>query len=151
MRRSLLCIEEGIWHGAEWAVFEPNDAPQCLKAKGRAGAIMNIQFRHEGLVGEAPEKADFAGCDADTMTQDDTDNGNVILDVGFAPPSPAEFVIFGIQQLAGRRVGSGGTGGAGRIPGPWQLDMGDPRARPDGRQFPVRLAGATCSGDGGSA
>ena len=96
MRRSALYIEKGIWHGTEWAVFEPNDEPLCLKAKGSVGAIMHLEFRHEALVGRPAGEAYLVTCDPDSMTRDDMNNGNVICNVGFAPLRPAEFVIFRI-------------------------------------------------------
>ena len=67
-------------------MFEPNDERLCLNAKGSAGANMHLEFWHEALVDGAPEDTYFVRCDdPDTLTQDDTDNGNVICDVGFAP------------------------------------------------------------------
>jgi phage tail sheath protein FI len=40
------------------------------------------------------------------MTQDDIDAGRIIIEVGFAPLKPAEFVIIRIQQLAAASEGS---------------------------------------------
>jgi phage tail sheath protein FI len=41
-------------------------------------------------------------CDATTTTQDDIDRGVVGIVVGFAPLKPAEFVVIGLQQIAGQ-------------------------------------------------
>ena len=40
----------------------------------------------------------FVRCDRTTMTQDDIDNGRLIVLIGIAPIKPAEFVIFRIGQ-----------------------------------------------------
>jgi hypothetical protein len=49
------------------------------------------------------EDAFYVRCGRDTMTQDDIDNGRLIVLVGFAPVRPAEFVIFRIGQWRRRR------------------------------------------------
>ena len=79
-------------------MFEPNDEPLRLKAKGRAGVFMQLQFRHGAPAGSTPEEAYFIGWERETKTQDDMNNGNVICEVGFAPLRPAEFMIFKICQ-----------------------------------------------------
>jgi phage tail sheath protein FI len=52
-------------------------------------------------MGTTPEKAFFVKCDRTTMTQDDIDNGRLIVVIGVAPVKPAEFVIFRIAQWNG--------------------------------------------------
>jgi phage tail sheath protein FI len=37
-------------------------------------------------------------CGSDTTTQKDIDNGVVVIEIGFAPLRPAEFVTFGIRH-----------------------------------------------------
>jgi phage tail sheath protein FI len=49
-------------------------------------------------MGTAPEQAFFVKCDRTTMTQDDIDNGRLIVLIGMAPVKPAEFVILRIMQ-----------------------------------------------------
>ena len=46
--------------------------------------------------GTKPEEAFFVKCDRTTMTQDDIDNGRLIVVIGVAPVKPAEFVIIRI-------------------------------------------------------
>lgn len=52
-------------------------------------------------MGATPEQAFFVKCDLTTMTQDDIDNGRLIMLIGVAPVKPAEFVIIRIGQKAG--------------------------------------------------
>jgi hypothetical protein len=54
-------------------------------------------------MGTTPDEAFFVKCDETTMTQDDIDNGRVIVIIGVAPVKPAEFVVFRIFQ---KRSGS---------------------------------------------
>ncbi len=49
-------------------------------------------------MGTTPDKAFFVKCDETTMTQDDMDNGRLIVLIGVAPVKPAEFVVFRIAQ-----------------------------------------------------
>jgi len=49
-------------------------------------------------MGITPEEAFFVNCDRSTMTQDDIDNGRLIILIGVAPVKPAEIVIFCIAQ-----------------------------------------------------
>ena len=61
-------------------------------------------WRDGTLVGEKQEEAFFVKCDRTTMTQDDIDNGRLILLVGVAPVKPAEFVILRIGQWTADRL-----------------------------------------------
>jgi phage tail sheath protein FI len=49
-------------------------------------------------MGTKPEEAYFVRCDRSTMTQNDLDNGRLIVLVSVSPIRPAEFVIFRIGQ-----------------------------------------------------
>jgi phage tail sheath protein FI len=51
-------------------------------------------------MGSTPEEAFFVKCDRTTMTQDNIDNGQLIMLIGVAPVKPAEFVIIRIGQKA---------------------------------------------------
>jgi phage tail sheath protein FI len=58
-------------------------------------------WRDGALMGTTAEEAFFVKCDRTTMTQDDIDNGRLIVLIGVAPVKPAEFVIFRIAQWQG--------------------------------------------------
>ena len=64
-------------------------------------AFLTRVWRDGALMGQKPEQAFFVKCDRTTMTQDDIDNGRLIMLVGIAPVKPAEFVIIRIGQWAG--------------------------------------------------
>lgn len=49
-------------------------------------------------MGTTPEEGFFVVCDRTVMTQNDLDNGRLIVIVGIAPTKPAEFVIFRFTQ-----------------------------------------------------
>jgi phage tail sheath protein FI len=102
IRRLALYIEESLYEGTKWAVFEPNDEPLWASLRFNIGSFMQELFRREAFQGSSPKDAYFVKCDADTTTQADRDLGIVNVIVGFAPLKPAEFVVIRIQQLAGQ-------------------------------------------------
>lgn len=104
VRRTAIFIEESIYQGIQWAVFEPNDHPLWGALRSNIGSFMNGLFRAGAFQGKTANDAYFVRCGlGDTMTQGDIDRGQVIVIVGFAPLKPAEFVIVRIQQKVGEQ------------------------------------------------
>jgi phage tail sheath protein FI len=102
VRRTTLFIEESLYRGTKWVVFEPNDEPLWAQIRLNLGAFMQGLFRQGAFQGTSPRQAYFVKCDGETTTQNDIDQGIVNIVVGFAPLKPAEFVIIQIQQMAGQ-------------------------------------------------
>jgi phage tail sheath protein FI len=102
VRRLALYIEESLYRGTQWVVFEPNDEPLWAQIRLNVGAFMHSLFRQGAFQGKTPSEAYLVKCDKETTTQDDRNRGIVNILVGFAPLKPAEFVIIKIQQLAGQ-------------------------------------------------
>lgn len=102
VRRTALFIEESLYRGTQWAVFEPNDEPLWSQLRLNTGVFMHNLFRQGAFQGASPKEAYFVKCDKTTTTQADIDGGIVNIIVGFAPLKPAEFVILYIQQIAGQ-------------------------------------------------
>lgn len=99
VRRTALFIEESLYRGTQWVVFEPNDEPLWSQIRLNVGAFMHNLFRQGAFQGITPRDAYFVKCDKETTTQYDIDRGIVNIVVGFAPLKPAEFVIIQIQQI----------------------------------------------------
>jgi len=102
VRRLALFIEESLFRGTQWVVFEPNDEPLWSLVRLNVGAFMNNLFRQGAFQGRTPQEAYLVRCDKTNNPQNDIDRGIVNILVGFAPLKPAEFVIIHIQQLAGQ-------------------------------------------------
>jgi len=102
VRRLALFIEESLYRGTQWVVFEPNDEPLWSQIRLNIGAFMNNLFRQGAFQGATPRDAYFVKCDKETTTQNDINLGIVNIVVGFAPLKPAEFVIIKLQQMAGQ-------------------------------------------------
>jgi phage tail sheath protein FI len=102
VRRFTSFIEESLFRGLKFAVFEPNDAPLWSQLRLATGAFMNNLFRQGAFAGRTTREAYFVKVDAETTTQNDINLGIVNVVVGFAPLKPAEFVIITIKQQAGQ-------------------------------------------------
>ncbi len=102
VRRLALFIEESLFRGTKWVVFEPNDEPLWSQIRLNVGAFMQRLFRQGAFQGQTARDAYLVKCDSETTTQADIDLGIVNILVAFAPLNPAEFVIIRIQQLAGQ-------------------------------------------------
>ena len=102
VRRLALYIEESLFRGTQWVVFEPNDEPLWSQIRLNVGAFMQNLFRQGAFQGSSPREAYFVKVDSETTTQNDINLGIVNVVVGFAPLKPAEFVIIKIQQIAGQ-------------------------------------------------
>jgi uncharacterized protein len=102
VRRLALYIEESLFRGTQWVVFEPNDEPLWAQIRLNVGAFMQSLFVQGAFQGTTRNQAYFVKCDKETTTQNDINLGIVNIVVGFAPLKPAEFVIIKIQQIAGQ-------------------------------------------------
>jgi phage tail sheath protein FI len=102
IRRLALYIEESLYRGTQWVVFEPNDEPLWAQIRLNVGSFMNDLFRKGAFFGNSPADSYFVKCDKETTTQADINLGIVNIVVGFAPLKPAEFVIIKLQQMAGQ-------------------------------------------------
>lgn len=109
VRRVALYIEESLYRGTQWVVFEPNDEPLWSQIRLNITAFMQDLFLKGAFQGSSPKEAYLVKCDKETTTQTDIDRGIVNIVVGFAPLKPAEFVVIQIKQLAGQTAVGGGV------------------------------------------
>ena len=98
VRRMGLFLKESLRRGLQWAVFEPNNERLWANVRRTIEDFLLGLWKDGALLGDKPEQAYFVRADRTTMTQNDLDNGRLIVLVGVAPVKPAEFVIFRIGQ-----------------------------------------------------
>ena len=96
VRRLTLYIEESLYRGTKWAVFEPNADPLWTSLRLSVNSFLSDLQRQGAFYSY------FVQCDNKTTTADDIALGIVNVIVGIAPVKPAEFVIIQIQQTAGQ-------------------------------------------------
>jgi uncharacterized protein len=102
VRRFALFLEESLYRGTQWVVFEPNDEPLWAQIRLNIGVFLHDLFRQGAFQGRTPNEAYYVKCDKETTTQSDINRGIVNIEVGFAPLKPAEFVIIRFQQITGK-------------------------------------------------
>jgi uncharacterized protein len=102
VRRLTLFLEESLYRGLQWVVFEPNSAPLWASIRLNVESFLQTYFLKGAFAGTTPDQAYFVKCDSETTPQTDINNGIVNILVGFAPLEPAEFVVIQIEQLTGQ-------------------------------------------------
>jgi phage tail sheath protein FI len=100
VRRLFIFIERSLEIGTQCAVLEPNDQRLWARLTDSVDTFLTRQWRDGALLGEKKEHAFYIRCGTETMTQDDIDNGRLIMEIGIAPVKPAEFIILRISQTA---------------------------------------------------
>ena len=105
VRRYTIYLRQSIYHGTQWAVFEPNDAPLWGQLKANIDDFMMGEFRKGALAGATPELAFDVKCDAELNPDSEVNAGRVNMEIRFAPLKPAEFVIIRISQKSHRPQG----------------------------------------------
>jgi phage tail sheath protein FI len=101
VRRLFNYVEESIFEGTQWVVFEPNDIRLWGRVKRTINAFLLRVWRDGALFGATPDQAFFVVCDETNNPPETRDAGQLIVDIGIAPVKPAEFVVFRIAQFSG--------------------------------------------------
>lgn len=102
VRRLALFLEESLFRGTKWVVFEPNDEKLWAQIRLNVNAFMQGLFLQGAFAGLKASDAYRVKCDKENNPPDSVDLGIVNILVAFAPLEPAEFVVIQIQQLAGQ-------------------------------------------------
>lgn len=85
----------------QWTVFENNGPALWAKIFTALDGFYSSLFRLGYFAGTTKEQAFFIKVDDRNNNQATIDAGQVIIDIGFSPNKPAEFVIFNLSQPAG--------------------------------------------------
>lgn len=92
-------IKQSLEEGTQWAVFEPNDHNLWRALRVSCAEFLNFLWHVKGsLFGATAEEAFFVKCDAENNTDETRYQGMVIVDIGYAPVKPAEFVLLRIAH-----------------------------------------------------
>lgn len=84
VRRLMLFLEESLYRGTQWVVFEPNAAPLWSQIRLNIQAFLQDLFQKGAFQGASARDAYFVECDSATTTESDIENGIVNIVVGFA-------------------------------------------------------------------
>lgn len=100
VRRFLSMIETSVQNSSKMFVFEPNDANTWRSVETMIGNFLMNLWRNGGLQGSKQEQAFFVKVGlGSTMTQNDIQQGRMIIELGVAPLRPAEFILIHIEIL----------------------------------------------------
>ncbi len=99
VRRLMIFIEQSLGQQLQWVVFENNDSTLWSRVSQSVDSFLTSQWLSGSLHGKKKHDAFFVKCDRTTMTQNDLDNGRLVMLVGIAPVRPAEFVIIRISCM----------------------------------------------------
>ncbi len=103
VRRYIAYLEHSIAQGTQWTVFEPNGEALWAVVHRTISSFLFNEWANGALQGTKPDDAYFVRCDRTTMTEEDIENGRLVVLVGVAPLRPAEFVILRIGQWTADR------------------------------------------------
>lgn len=93
-----IALEQSLYKGTQWAVFEPNDHTLWGTITAQIKAFLYNQWVDGALFGSTPEEAYFVKCDEELNPQEIRDAGKLIVEIGYAKKKPAEFVILKLTQ-----------------------------------------------------
>lgn len=102
VRRLFLTLRRWIDFNMGWAAFEPNDLRLWIRIRRELTVFLTHLLRDGALQGRTPREAFYVKCDAENNPPAVRDQGQVVIELGLAPLSPAEFIVIRIV----RRVGS---------------------------------------------
>jgi phage tail sheath protein FI len=93
-------LMDAINRQLQWAVFENNGPQLWIKIETALKGFMGSLYRQGYFAGVTEAQAFFVVCNATNNNQSTVDEGKVIIDIGFSPFKPAEFIIFRLSQPA---------------------------------------------------
>jgi uncharacterized protein len=103
VRRLFDAAERDIKKALQSMVFEPNSQPTWKRVQAAVENYLYHLWRQGGLAGDKEEEAYFVRIGKDiTMTDDDINQGKMIIQVGMAAVRPAEFIILQFTQDLGQ-------------------------------------------------
>lgn len=99
VRRLFNAAEQDIKKALQPMVFEPNSQPTWKRVQTAINNYLYGLWQQGALAGDKEEEAYFVRIGKDiTMTQDDINQGKMIIQVGMAAVRPAEFIILQFTQ-----------------------------------------------------
>lgn len=100
VRRLFCMLEESVYAGLQWAVFEPNDYTLWAKVKRDINSFLGRVYNTGALFGATADEAFFVKCDAELNPADVRDAGQLFIEIGVAPVKPAEFIVVRFSQMS---------------------------------------------------
>ena len=87
-----LNIKKSLYNGTQFAVFEPNDKSLWSKVQATCKSFLET-LRTSGALKGTADEAYYVTVDDTNNTDDTIAEGQLNIEIGYAPVKPAEFVI----------------------------------------------------------
>ena len=101
VRRLLITLRRWIDLNMAWAAFEPNSPGLRVRIQRELNGYLESLWRAGGLSGATPNLAFYVKCDSENNPPESRELGEVVTEIGFAPFSPAEFIVVRIIHRPG--------------------------------------------------
>jgi phage tail sheath protein FI len=98
-RRLFMFVESSVWSSMFWTVFENNGPELWIRIKSQLNGFLGDLFRQGYFAGTSANSAFYVICDESNNTPQTIAQGKVIVDVGIAPTTPAEFITIRYAQI----------------------------------------------------
>jgi phage tail sheath protein FI len=92
-------IEHALEIYMQWVVFEPNNIHLWNLVTASITNYLESIWNKGALVGNTAADAFYVTCDLTTNPLAVTEVGQMVVEIGVAPASPAEFVVFRMGQV----------------------------------------------------
>jgi len=99
VRRLFNAVERDIQRNLNKLVFEPNSQPTWQRVRAAVDSYLHDLWQQGALAGNTPAEAWFVQIGKGlTMTQEEINQGKMIIKIGLAAVRPAEFIILQFSQ-----------------------------------------------------
>ncbi len=99
VRRLFNAVQKDIKSSIAFSLFEPNNQPTWARVRSAIANYLHTIWKQGGLMGNTEQEAYFVQIGKGvTMTDDDIQNGRMIVKIGLAAVRPAEYIILQFTQ-----------------------------------------------------
>ncbi len=99
VRRLFNAVQKDIKRSIAFSLFEPNSQPTWARVRSAIANYLHAIWKQGGLMGNSEQEAYFVQIGKGvTMTDDDIQNGRMIVKIGLAAVRPAEYIILQFTQ-----------------------------------------------------
>lgn len=100
VRRLFTSVARHLLGATQWAAFEPNDLKLWIRLTRQLQSFCLDLYHRGALKGASAVEAFFVKCDEETNPRESREQGRVVVELGLAPTSPAEFIVVRLTQAA---------------------------------------------------
>lgn len=102
VRRLFSTVERDVQDALRVAIFEPNSQPTWMSVRSAISHYLHRLWQDGALTGATPAEAYFVRVGLhETMTEEDVNNGRMLVSIGLAAVRPAEFIVLQLTQDMG--------------------------------------------------